>query len=306
MAGLEGKCLDYFRSNVEDIIKIPIDFNCLCSNNLLKNLADRFSPLDLYNLNDPKDKIKSNLYKEKIASMPNIDHYSACVSCKDFFRTDLQEPCSYQIPKIDAQGNFIRTHTADADFTLNDWVASVFIFCDCNWELTFWWFWLTSNRMACSICNQDFAAININSCCQHPKPSTVSTNGLCRQCQQPLYPFAPFDMERGCRHISHKPNGIHQETEKIFSSIRHLIIATKENVLAAGRPCSHSFDAQISTLNKDFFKFRSPVTIEEKPGNPTVKKKAIHQREADSLRMKSLIESFESFIMDFQEDYTAS
>ena len=49
------------------------------------------------------------------------------------------------------------------------------------------------------------------------------------------------------------------------------------------------------------------MRIEEKPGNPMLKKKAIHQREADSLRMKSLIEAF---IMDFQglglEEYTAS
>lgn len=178
MDGLEDKCLDYFHSHANEILKIPIDFNCL-HGRLLKSLSARFSPLDIFKIDDPKDKLKSSLYKEKIGNeMLDLELFSACSCCNELFRLDRIEQCAYQNPKIDGQGNLLRSHVKSIDFILEDWIASVYISSDFNWERTYWVFWATSTNLSCRICNQEFALIQIDACCQHPKPSTVSANGL--------------------------------------------------------------------------------------------------------------------------------
>ena len=285
MGTLEKKCLDFFHSHAQEILKLPIHFNCL--NPALKGfISERFSPLELYFLKDPKDKLKSDLYKEKITEISFLNRYNICLICKSFFRIDEAAPCSFRVPTLDKEGKIYRKHMIDDLFKIEDWIAAVFLKSDCDWERCFWWFWAFTSKMECLICKNEFGALLINSCCQHPKPASSSINRLCRQCQKPLHPFVPFEIERGCRHIAHITDDT-SDTYTIFNTVKHLII--REELSDINKPCNHNQDLQMSTLTPDFF--QSYQTIGKSGNNISfLKSKVIYQREADKIKMQSIIE----------------
>ncbi|KAI8617087.1 hypothetical protein BC830DRAFT_1115259 [Chytriomyces sp. MP71] len=71
MGALQDICLDYIHDHINDIIKVPIDLNCI-SKPLLQRLSELFSLVDLDEVIDPKDKLSSKLHMHKIQHI--IEH----------------------------------------------------------------------------------------------------------------------------------------------------------------------------------------------------------------------------------------
>ena len=58
---LVEKCLVFVSNNLEEVIRLPIEMNCLNAS-LLERLATKVNLSDLAMLKDPKDKLKSKIY----------------------------------------------------------------------------------------------------------------------------------------------------------------------------------------------------------------------------------------------------
>ena len=73
MADLVEEALTFVARNLEEIIQLPIDMNCMNSA-LIKRLAGKISLYDLNNLIDKKDKLTSTLYMKKLEFLFEEDY----------------------------------------------------------------------------------------------------------------------------------------------------------------------------------------------------------------------------------------
>ena len=65
MAKLVDECISFIKSRLPDVVRLPIDMNCL-SPSLLKKIARAVTIDELINLYDKRDKLKSKLYLKKL------------------------------------------------------------------------------------------------------------------------------------------------------------------------------------------------------------------------------------------------
>jgi hypothetical protein len=65
MNALVEESLDFVATNIEQIIQLPIDMNCLNSN-LVKKLASKVDLETLDSLKDKRDKLQSKLFMKKL------------------------------------------------------------------------------------------------------------------------------------------------------------------------------------------------------------------------------------------------
>ncbi|KAJ3310127.1 hypothetical protein HDV04_005393 [Boothiomyces sp. JEL0838] len=194
MAQLEEMCLRYTYENINSIITVPIDFSCINSQ-ILAKLVYYFTPNDIAEIVDPKDKIKSQLYFNKLLEIvqdgekPKI---FGCQKCNKVF-SNKKMACERQTPTIDKFGNISRHHTVDETFDINEWIVAIFQSCS-DWETCFWRVWGHLHYLECIECKQQFACSDYYNCCKHPLPTTASDNGICRQCERLIAPFSPFEL----------------------------------------------------------------------------------------------------------------
>jgi len=65
---LVEKCLVFVSNHLEEVIKLPIDMSCL-NQALIDRLAAKVDLSELATLHDPKDKLSSKLYQNKLVSL---------------------------------------------------------------------------------------------------------------------------------------------------------------------------------------------------------------------------------------------
>jgi len=65
MFDLVEECISFLVSNLHDVVRLPIDMNCL-NDRLVVQIAEKV-PIDrLQNLQDKRDKLLSKLYDQKL------------------------------------------------------------------------------------------------------------------------------------------------------------------------------------------------------------------------------------------------
>lgn len=68
IADLVEKCLEFFSNHLEEVIKLPIEMNCL-NTSLLDRLSAKVGLTELATLNDLRDKLSSKLYQRKLVAL---------------------------------------------------------------------------------------------------------------------------------------------------------------------------------------------------------------------------------------------
>ena len=86
MARLVNESIEYVRANINDVVKLPIDMNCL-QNNLIKKIAEAVSMDELVALRDKKDKLMSKIYMKKLEFLISEESHvlQRCVYCDGLF-----------------------------------------------------------------------------------------------------------------------------------------------------------------------------------------------------------------------------
>ena len=82
MAGLVEESLVYVNENLQEILQLPIDMNCMNSS-LVKRLAGKVEIEELDKLQDKKDKLKSKLFMKKLEILfqDNQNMLQRCAHC---------------------------------------------------------------------------------------------------------------------------------------------------------------------------------------------------------------------------------
>lgn len=86
MGGLSEECISYISDHLQDIVRLPIDMNCLNSA-LVKKIASRVHIQDLIDLEDKRDRLLSKIYMKKLEML--FDDESKilfrCQGCGDLY-----------------------------------------------------------------------------------------------------------------------------------------------------------------------------------------------------------------------------
>ena len=82
MAELVEEALQFVAKNINEIIQLPIDMNCMNSA-LIKRLAGKLSLYELNMLQDKKDKLTSKLFMKKLEYLFEEEYnmLHRCVNC---------------------------------------------------------------------------------------------------------------------------------------------------------------------------------------------------------------------------------
>lgn len=119
MDELVTNCLLFFHSNYTEILKIPIDLNCL-SSKLVNKLTLLFSVTELSNFDDPKDKILNRLFLFKLDYLFSsyLINISRCMHCGELYCSQYQDmlECTKSKLSIGARGEFQTRHTPSKKF----------------------------------------------------------------------------------------------------------------------------------------------------------------------------------------------
>ena len=75
MKGLVQECIDFVIDNLHDVVRLPIDMNCL-NQNLIKRIANQVTIERLDDLVDKRDKLTSKLFMKKLQSLINTSEGS--------------------------------------------------------------------------------------------------------------------------------------------------------------------------------------------------------------------------------------
>ena len=92
MTDLVEESLLFVYKNLNEIILLPIDMNCMNSV-LIKRLAGKISLYDLNEIQDKKDKLMSKLFMKKLEYLFEEDNNTLhrCVNCSSLFTSHQRE-----------------------------------------------------------------------------------------------------------------------------------------------------------------------------------------------------------------------
>jgi hypothetical protein len=82
MAKLVEECVGFVKTNLHNVVKLPIDMNCLNSS-LIKKIAMAVTIEQLIELKDRKDKLTSKIYMKKLEQLIDLPdcNLQRCVYC---------------------------------------------------------------------------------------------------------------------------------------------------------------------------------------------------------------------------------
>ena len=169
MAELVEEALIYVANNLNDIIQLPIDMNCM-NTTLVKRLAGKISLYELNDLQDKKDKLTSKIFMKKLEYLFEEEHnmLNRCVNCSALYTSNQRE--WMQCPKanlfIDFNGRVVAKHQSDKHWDINKFVLYLRQK-QIPWKDIFWKMFARLQEFRCCHCDKKFIGAEINHCSMH-------------------------------------------------------------------------------------------------------------------------------------------
>ncbi len=203
MDQLVGECLLFVRNHINEIIRMPIDLNCL-QPNLISKLATFLDDGHLEDIEDESDKIGGKIFGHKFDMLLNQkrDQVKKCATCNAIFMAcDWHVAvCEKTCPIIDFRGNVFQRHTPDPNWSLEDHVQS-FKSKIITPKQRFWKLWGITHSFWCVNCNQKFLAADTKKCFSHPIPPQYRSGqnlGRYPCCGNSVQRFNNMTHSKGC------------------------------------------------------------------------------------------------------------
>lgn len=226
MPRLVESCVEFVKSNLGEVLKLPIDTNCIAPN-ILKKLASMIRVEELDELKDRKDKLLSKLYMKKLELLLEDENHSLlrCVYCNKLF-TNAQK--SWQVcPKanifIDFHGSVIAEHVSDRLWDTNKFIHYLRQQCSLSWKEIYYKTWAHLVTLHCAECDQHFAGSELGHCMYHAlKPKFGGCNrGTYQCCGAPAIRFDTALRNDGCAAKCHRLAGSWKsaENEHLFNEL---------------------------------------------------------------------------------------
>eukprot|EP00347_Sterkiella_histriomuscorum_P014204 403361772 len=208
MAKLVEESVQFVVKNLQEIITLPIDMNCLNSS-LIKKLARAITLHDLDNLKDKKDKLTSKLFMKKLEIIfeDEVNMLHRCVYCDQLYTSSQRDwmPCQKAKIFIDTHGTVIAQHVSDKTWDVNKFVMFLRQK-TVPWKDIFMKIYARLQEFYCADCNYKFVGAEINHCSfhpMHPKFSFGSNNGIYPCCNSQAQRFSISLKKTGCTSKNH-------------------------------------------------------------------------------------------------------
>ena len=161
MGKLVTECLNYVHDNINSIIKMPIDLNCI-NTKLLARLSKMFTVDELETVLDKRNKIIGKLWMKKLEVMLEDSKKSirACKYCHKVFAVGFLEvlECSKAKPFIDFHGNVIARHEPHDDkaWSMRVYIKSLRSKKNLSWCQVYWKIWGLTHGLYCKVSDTFF------------------------------------------------------------------------------------------------------------------------------------------------------
>ncbi|XP_039297593.1 uncharacterized protein KIAA1841 homolog [Nilaparvata lugens] len=243
-------CLHYCRNNINEIIKSPANISCL-NDSIVTRLANMFSNVELENLRDKRDKIRSRLYCKMILALAHPEpepwrgHFVSfaaiykCLYCKKMILQKIASmiTCIPNRMRMDFKGNLVGMHARDGSWNITEYVRSLKADLMC-WRKVYWHMWTKGHFLYCLSCQNYYPVYYYDQCWYHPESpqffsmeqqrSTTFPVGRYPCCGVKAYRFESLqNPKKGCKCKKHNPmlkgNRCNSDIMNIFELYRPII-----------------------------------------------------------------------------------
>ncbi|RZF47293.1 hypothetical protein LSTR_LSTR009784 [Laodelphax striatellus] len=243
-------CLHYCRNNINEIIKSPANISCL-NDSIVTRLANMFSNVELENLRDKRDKIRSRLYCKMILALAHPEpepwrgHFVSfaaiykCLYCKKMILQKIASmiSCIPNRMRMDFKGNLVGMHARDGSWNITEYVRSLKADLMC-WRKVYWHMWTKGHFLYCLSCQNYYPVYYYDQCWYHPESpqffsmeqqrSTTFPVGRYPCCGVKAYRFESLqNPKKGCQCKKHNPmlkgNRCNSDIMNIFELYRPII-----------------------------------------------------------------------------------
>ncbi|KAJ1445029.1 hypothetical protein M885DRAFT_502875 [Pelagophyceae sp. CCMP2097] len=237
MDRLVEHCLHFMASNIEEILRMPIDLACV-SDALVTRLAGLCTADVLSALRDDHDKLLPKLYKRRLeidfrhrdtahgrararalsktdgADLPNdvladAPRVLRCVHCAKLYPEWAQRflGCGTAPALVDRRGQLVSRHAAVAGerWSLTEHVAALHA-AGMGWDEIYWLMWGVTHVFRCRACQRWFAADDGAGCAFHTADAAfagASGAGEYPCCGRRVLRFSPYAPVPGCATRDH-------------------------------------------------------------------------------------------------------
>jgi len=210
MPKLVEECIEFIRDHLQDVMKLPIDTNCITTP-ILKKLANITQIEELDEIKDRKDKLLSKLYMKKLELLLEDENHTLlrCVYCHKLF-TRAQKSwmvCSKANIFIDFHGTVIAEHVSDRSWDINKFIHYLRQQGALSWKEIYYKIWAHLITLHCGECDQHFVGAEIGHCVYHSQKAKFgsgSNNGTYPCCGAPAIRFDTALRSDGCTAKNHR------------------------------------------------------------------------------------------------------
>jgi hypothetical protein len=207
MGTLVTDCLRYVHDNINSIVKMPIDLNCINAK-LLSRLSKMFSTDQLDLVVDKRNKLLDKLWMKKLEAMleDSKKAIKACNFCNKLFSGgfwDILE-CSKAQPFIDFHGNVIARHVAMDDklWNMRTYIKGLRSKQGLTWNKVYWRIWGLTHGMTCKLSDIFYPFAEANHSLYHPQAPLFSpgeNTGTYPCCKTIAFRFDTSVRKSGCQ-----------------------------------------------------------------------------------------------------------
>ena len=235
MPKLVDECIGFIRDHLQDVMKLPIDTNCITSP-ILKKLASITQIEELDEIKDRKDKLLSKLYMKKLELLLEDENHTLfrCVYCNKLFTRSQKAwmVCSKANIFIDFHGTVIAEHVADRSWDINKFIHYLRQQGALSWKEIYYKIWAHLITLHCGECDQHFVGAEIGHCIYHSQKAKFgsgSNNGTYPCCGAPAIRFDTALRSDGCTAKNHRLSSSWESPEntRLYDELmkRYAIIA---------------------------------------------------------------------------------
>ena len=214
MPHLVEECVDFIKCNLQEVLKLQIDMNCI-SPPIQKKLAMATQIEELDEIKERKDKLLSKLYIKKLELLLEDENNSLfrCVYCNKLF-TRAQKAwmvCAKAKIFIDFHGNVIAEHVADRSWDSNKFISFLRHQGSLSWREVYWKIWARLTTLHCAVCDHNFVAAEVGHCSYHsqnPKFGSGTNRGVYACCNAPAIRFDTALKTYGCQAKMHELSAV--------------------------------------------------------------------------------------------------
>ncbi|KAL1122284.1 hypothetical protein AAG570_003689 [Ranatra chinensis] len=216
-------CTSFMKHFMTEVIAASPDMSGL-SEYVVCRLADMYTNMELEELVDKEDKIRSRLFRKftlfLMQARPDVSrgHFSSlcsvyrCARCAKLVHSELASfmSCLPKCSKLNPKGVIVGTHIRDKSWNINNHLAEVKRESN-SWRKLYWRLWGDCHFLLCKRCDNFFPISQTNWCLQHTdepqyfvidgQPSPIGCYGCCGT---KAYRFEVLPNPMGCEYKKHE------------------------------------------------------------------------------------------------------